>query len=264
MFVGSPLEADALYDEQYYTGEGIDTSVNYAQESAEPDRTIRWFEFEGIHGLVRKHLATGSALRWLDYGCGTGALLRFVQSHDPCLIAEGFDASSAARSLAGDGTVHLVSAIDLETHRTQFYDVVTAIEVLEHIEYPLPALRTIAKVLKPGGMFFQTTGNRGSLAARCLGARWSYLLPEIHISIFNREAMVFALESAGLEPRFLPYDRHWAGVLKFKTLKGLGRTSRAPWMEASPWTCVTWVMNRLYGINRLPMAVKPAPVRSQP
>ena len=63
---------------------------------------------------------------------------------------------------------------------------VTAIEVLEHLTDPMPVLHTIATVLRPGGILFVTTGNAAPHRAHL--DRWSYVVPDVHVSFYERRA----------------------------------------------------------------------------
>ena len=74
----------------------------------------------------------------------------------------------------------------------------TAIEVLEHTLEPLAELRRIRKLLRPGGLLFLTTGNAAPFASDLL--RWSYIIPEIHISFFEPSTLEYALHAAGFRP----------------------------------------------------------------
>ena len=53
------------------------------------------------------------------------------------------------------------------------FDVVTAIEVIEHVLDPVAELRRIRALLRPGGLLFLTTGNAKPYSKRLL--TWGYL-----------------------------------------------------------------------------------------
>jgi 2-polyprenyl-6-hydroxyphenyl methylase/3-demethylubiquinone-9 3-methyltransferase len=111
--------------------------------------------------------AHGASARVLDVGCGAG----FLSNH---LAREGFevtglDASQASidvaarHDLTGRARYLLGDALLLPFPDASF-DVVCAMDFLEHVEEPAKAVAEMARVLKPGGTFFFHTFNRNPLA----------------------------------------------------------------------------------------------------
>ena len=105
--------------------------------------------------------------RLLDIGCGDGAYtIRLaggfnrvdaidVQAGPLALFADRIEGSLAARCI----TIAEMSAAKLD-YPDDTFDLVTSIEVLEHITELDQALKEIGRVLKPGGRFAFTTPNR--------------------------------------------------------------------------------------------------------
>ena len=189
-FVEEPwLDYAAIYDSAYYEGRGADPLVDYHFELAEPRRTIRRFEWAGIVEVVRRLTVLDSRTRWLDFGCGNGGLVRHCQSNVGC-VAMGYEQGAivpAARA-AGIAILEPSELAPLEGS----CDVVTAIEVLEHVFDPLATLNQIRRLLRPGGVFFYTTGN--ALPFRDKLVSWSYFIPEIHISLYEPASLEHALQ----------------------------------------------------------------------
>src|SRR5882757_1012844 len=48
------LDFARLYDQNYYRGKGADPYVDYAFELEHPERTVRRYEWRGIHEIVRR------------------------------------------------------------------------------------------------------------------------------------------------------------------------------------------------------------------
>lgn len=230
-FVANPrVDYEALYDDDYYRGRGADPLVDYVDEIEHRDTTIRRYEWRGIYRVVSGLVPMGPAVRWLDYGCGVGGLVEFARSQGVA-HAVGFEQGWSVSRLEERGVPHL-SADELEQSAGSF-DVVTAIEVLEHTTDPVGELIRIRKLLRPGGLLFLTTGNaapyRKDLPA------WRYVMPDVHVSFFEPGSLALALEKAGFDSDTVGYRPGWDDIIRFKVLKSLGvRRDKLRW-KAVPW-----------------------------
>ena len=221
-FVEDPwLDYAAIYDAAYYEGRGADPSVDYYFELAHPTRAIRRYEWSGIVEVIRQLCGLTAKTRWLDFGCGNGGLVRHAREAVGC-EAIGHEEGAIAADARKAG-VPIVDRAALEAQQGTF-DVVTAIEVLEHVVEPLEVLGQIRRLLRPGGVFFYTTGN--ALPQRQSLLTWPYFVPEIHISLYEPSSMREALQRTGFEPRQLGYIAGWDRITAFKVLKNLGRPGR--------------------------------------
>lgn len=237
----------AIYDDRYYRGEGSDPSVDYAFEYNHPEVSVRRAEWDGI--LAAVSACEPQLKRWLDFGCGNGGLVRHVKKSRSEIEINGYDTGAWARRARQDGVPILD---DRELHSAEGrFDVVTAIEVIEHVVDPLDFLRTIRRLLRPGGLFFYTTGNAAHAPAEF--KNWSYVAPEIHVSYFTPRAMTLALEGTGFRatPRgTLPGD---VSILRYKILKGLRRKRQRAWQAWVPWSVLTPVFHRRLGMGEMPL-----------
>jgi SAM-dependent methyltransferase len=120
----------------------------------------------GVHDyaarLVERH-RPGPA-RVLDVGCGSGAL-------SARLAAAGYDVLAADYDTSDYAAAPPVVAWDLAgptvpAELRGAFDVACAIEVLEHVENPLQALRNLHEVLRPSGLLVASTPNIGHPRSR--------------------------------------------------------------------------------------------------
>jgi len=113
-----------------------------------------WFSAKRqlIIQLFKKYGKNG---RWLDIGCGTGLNLKEFQKHSE---AFGCDISEECISFCkkrGLKNLTRCSVTELKFSNNEF-DVVTALDLLEHIENDVLAIKEVHRVLKKGGIFIVT------------------------------------------------------------------------------------------------------------
>jgi len=149
----------------------------------------------------------GNEKKLLDIGCGSGSFVRFLRS-------EGFNAQGAEPSIAlydhflkqasffTNATPEKFAAINKE----HLFDVITAIDVIEHTENPATFLDSLHSLLKPGGFVFISTPDTSSLHQRVTGKNWHYY-NRYHFSLFSKKTLTSLAEKTGF-------------VLKEATYKG--------------------------------------------
>ncbi len=136
----------------------------------------RWWdptsEFKPLHAINPLRLGwieTITSLagkKVLDVGCGGGILAESLSKAGA--IVSGIDLSNKALKVAelhqleSGTTVHYrsISAEDLAKQEPEQYDVVTCMEMLEHVPDPNSVVQACADLCKPGGNIFFSTLNR--------------------------------------------------------------------------------------------------------
>ena len=69
--------------------------------------------------------------------------------------------------------------------RENMFDLITAIDVIEHFEDPVADLRGILEILKPGGVFVIQTPDVACEQAHSLKCEWGALKPLEHLNLFD-------------------------------------------------------------------------------
>jgi SAM-dependent methyltransferase len=229
MVANPSLAFDLLYSEDYYNGRGADTKLNYVEEVQHPTRAVRRYEWRGVLERVRDLTSLPAGSTWLDYGCGTGGLVTFLRGQ--AVDAWGFEQGWCCDLLRTSG----VPTIDEDGFATAAgtYDVVSAIEVIEHVTDPVAVLRTIRGLLKPGGLLFLTTGNAQPYHDRI--TKWRYVTPDVHVSYFEPATLAAALKAAGFVPSFPGFGPGWSDIIRYKLLMSLRRKWSSPVEAIVPW-----------------------------
>ena len=221
---------DVLYSDDYYHGKGADPLVEYAIDVAHPDTSTQRFAWKGIRSLVNGIIPITESTAWLDYGCGAGGLVQYLRRNGvPATL--GFEQGAAVSLLRKQG-VPYVAKEELSDLAGRF-DVVTAIEVLEHMLNPLQELRTMRSLLRPGGVLFLTTGNARPFRRHI--DRWQYVNPDVHVSFFEPETLELAFRKVGLQPQRLGYRPGWTLIYRSKLLHTLKIHRSSQLHSLVPW-----------------------------
>ena len=136
----------------------------------------RWWDTEGdfkpLHDInplrldwIRQHVKL-SGCRALDIGCGGGILAESMAAANATVT--GIDMAEGPLSVArlhqheSGATVDYrqATAEDLAAKEAGDYDIVTCLEMLEHVPDPSQVVRSCAALVRPGGHVFFSTINR--------------------------------------------------------------------------------------------------------
>lgn len=159
--------------------------------------------------LGRPHPFDG--LRLVDIGCG-GGLLSEPMARLGATVT-GVDASESTIPVAQIHAAQMGLTIDYRQTTAEVlaqegkeFDVVLAMEIVEHVESPQAFIATLASLLAPGGLVIMSTLNRTpqSFAKAIIGAerilRWLPVGTHDWRKFVSPEELWTLLESAGLTP----------------------------------------------------------------
>lgn len=122
--------------------------------------------------------------RFLDVGCGAGTLLNAAIGEN--WDVQGLEVSApSVEHLRRKGIKVFHGDLNSAKFPSDHFDVVTSVEVLEHVEEPEKLLKEIYRILRPGGLFWGTTPHGKGASARLLGAKWSCVAPPEHLQLFS-------------------------------------------------------------------------------
>jgi ubiquinone/menaquinone biosynthesis C-methylase UbiE len=138
----------------------------------------------------------------LDVGCGDGFHLKLLKKYgNPNWTLEGVDLDSRAVAIASKGAlmIHQGSVEELDLGSEQ-YDLVYAIQTIEHVAHPDKVLAAIFHILKPGGRLVLVTDNTDSVDFTYFKKSYwgGYHFPR-HWNLFNPKSMTRLAHKTGFE-----------------------------------------------------------------
>lgn len=241
-------------DVESYTGTWVtllqcqECSFSFSKEiPADPDFFTKRYQFKFDPGVEYNASYKSSILvqtfkliqkyqpikgKVLDLGSFGGNLMKFAAEMG--YEAEGVEVNKTMAehcSKTLNMVVHNTKVQDFEGHDSE-YDVITLIDVLEHLFEPKGVIEASAKLLKPGGVlvikvphygpqhFKQNIANKLGLSKRGIFHNFG------HINLFSPKSLSRVLSDCGLEPLecIVAESEMWGSdSLKFK-LKNIIRT----------------------------------------
>lgn len=199
----SKEEVERIYQQGYYNFWGIDEGLQALFE----------LKLKTCKRLLREVDTYGAAAskgrRHLDIGCAFGYMIEAA-------LAAGFESQGLEISPAADvarGLGYQVSRVRLEDAKLPDgnFDLITAIDVLEHIPDPAAWLKECRRILKQDGILFLVTPDCSSLPALIRRSKWPHYKEE-HLYYYTPRTAKRLLYNAGF------IDVHTGMGTRFLTL----------------------------------------------
>lgn len=173
----------------------------FAARCQDRDRPALWF----YERIIRRWIAPG---KLLDYGCGTGFLLRRLSRH---YGVAGYDVSHSAR----DAARHNVPGMTVYEQEDQipedFFSGIVSLHVLEHIERSIcpSVLACWYKSLLPHGRVLCVMPDASGRGHSLAGKRWTSFGDPTHVTLLSHKEWESLFISAGFSVFRVGTDGLW-------------------------------------------------------
>lgn len=186
-----PESLEAVYSKNYFVNENPKGGyANYFEGMNINKRTF----FERVKRINKKLDGKG---RMLDVGSALGDSLVEAKKLG-WKDVYGVELSEyAAKESKKRGLNIKIGTLKDAKYPSNYFDVVTLQDVIEHVEDPVSEMKEIYRILKPGGYVFLVTPDIGGLWLKLLGHLWYHYKPGEHIMYFSQNTLRKALEDSG-------------------------------------------------------------------
>jgi 2-polyprenyl-3-methyl-5-hydroxy-6-metoxy-1,4-benzoquinol methylase len=195
-----------IYEDDSYFEDGEVGYTSYLEQEA----SLR-YSFGTFLRQLQKRSLTGGDL--LEVGCGHGFFLESARPYFQRCVGVDFSPAvvASARSRANQVYQGGIESIP----RSETYDCIVLISVIEHVHEPVDFLRTLRTHLRPSGRLIVATPDVSGVFQRMLGRRWPayQVIPE-HVAFYNRHTLSSLMTKAGLtRVTAVPYMRAYPAHL---------------------------------------------------
>jgi SAM-dependent methyltransferase len=173
----------------------LDEVVKYYEdlEDQEYENTRKERKLQEIR-LLRFFSKYKNEGKLLDIGAGSGIMVEAALERG--FAAEGVEPSRWLQQKASELKLPVYQGTFPHPKTPGPYDVITFVDVIEHVTQPGELLRAIHKALDTEGILVLVTPDVRSLAARVLGFKWWHYRIA-HIGYFNRKNLGMLLKNSG-------------------------------------------------------------------
>ena len=164
--------------------------------------------------LLHINSLTRGSGRLLDFGCFCGVFLSVAsQAGWDCHGIEPLVAPSIYARAALDLPV-ITDTLHENTYPPEFFDVVTAFQVFEHLIHPDREIEKMRRMLKPGGLLVIEVPNIDTAAVKIMAGRHRHFTQD-HVSLFSAHTLQLFLKRFGFRVRKVYYPSRAMSIQHF-------------------------------------------------
>lgn len=192
VFVSPLPDPTSVYNQDYFSGAG--GGFGYVDYDADKEPMVptfnKYIDLLGEFGMPKGHL--------FDIGAATGFFLKIARKRG--YVVSGVEMSDHAAGLARRDGIEVKSGDLMSLNLpNKAFEVVTMLDVLEHMTEPFAELVETKRILKPQGLLVVNAPNGQSLLARMLKTKWHLVLPPEHLFYFSPKNLSGYMESHGFK-----------------------------------------------------------------
>jgi 2-polyprenyl-3-methyl-5-hydroxy-6-metoxy-1,4-benzoquinol methylase len=180
-----------VYSQDYFAG----AVHGFGYVDYDTDKAPMVHTFEKYMRHIRALVPTGGRL--LDVGAATGFFLDIAKRFG--FEVHGVEISAFAAAQAREKGLDVLTGTLADTPKDLLFDVITMLDVIEHVSDPREEILRVKEIMRPGGVLVINTPDAGSLYARMMGKRWHLIVPPEHLYYFTRKNIRMLLEEEGFE-----------------------------------------------------------------
>jgi 2-polyprenyl-3-methyl-5-hydroxy-6-metoxy-1,4-benzoquinol methylase len=186
---------NALYDESYFAG---GSEYGYQGIGYLSNNNEQWFKYIPTKAIAKIQKIKPQKGKLLDVGCAVGYALEVAK--DKGWEISGVEISQYARKLAEKKLgISIPETLESANYQNDYFDVIAAFEIIEHIHRPQEFIESLHKILKKDGVLCISTPNLDHAKTFKNFIDWPYLTPPEHLCFFNRQTIQNLLEKNGFE-----------------------------------------------------------------
>lgn len=184
----------ALYSEDYYQNGDY---YNYEWEESALKRN-----FSNRLSRIRCYVPRGELL---EVGSAYGFFLELAQKY---FKVEGVEINrTVAKRVEERLGVKVYGGDFLSQNFSKKYDLIVALDTIEHVASPREFLHRCQRLLNPSGYLFLETGDIEAFVPRIRGENWRLVSPPIHLSYLSAKTLAMFLDKAGFKT--VTVERVW-------------------------------------------------------
>lgn len=124
----------------------------------------------------------------LDVGCGNGYFLMRAKAKGWNIYGTEFTQRQVDVAKANGITMHL-GVLDIKNYEPDFFDVITSIEVIEHLNNPNEELQKFNAICRKGGAVYVTTPNFDALSHYYFKNDWNIFAYPEHLCYYTKKTL---------------------------------------------------------------------------
>jgi 2-polyprenyl-3-methyl-5-hydroxy-6-metoxy-1,4-benzoquinol methylase len=180
-FVHPRPPVNQMYDSAYFSG----GEQGHGYANYELDKKGQEKFYLKLLRKIRKH--DDSLVSVLDVGCANGYFVDLAQREG--FESFGIDIADSAISWGKRLNRNVRKASIHDLNLDYKYDVISALDVIEHLPDPITFMTAAYELLNKSGIVVINVPNFGSFYSRLRGKNWHALIPPEHYFFFNKKAM---------------------------------------------------------------------------